>query len=228
MTVGEVISRIKESVKALTNDAFVTDRYVFSLLYKYAAMVLRQQDNRSNLKMINSMYQTVVIRLEEVDKIKDNCQGLTSCKEIKRSVEVFDALLEGYNGPIIKSVTSLDGSVELVATTPTKYNSIKRSKLSKYDKSIYYYFTEGRFYFPDLEWDEVVIEVASYKDLSLLGYCYSKNDTSLPECIPMQEQKFFMPEGLLVNIEQMMEAELANRLKVPPDENPDKLSINRD
>ena len=39
-TVGEVISRIRGQVKAEVQDAFVTDRYVYSLIIKFAQLFL--------------------------------------------------------------------------------------------------------------------------------------------------------------------------------------------
>ena len=47
-TIGEVISRIRGQVKAEVQDAFVTDRYVYSLVTKYAQLFMRRQDFANN------------------------------------------------------------------------------------------------------------------------------------------------------------------------------------
>ena len=39
-TIGSVISRIRGQVKAEVQDAFVTDRYIYSLIEKYAQFYL--------------------------------------------------------------------------------------------------------------------------------------------------------------------------------------------
>ncbi len=43
-TIGESISRVRNIIKAVTMDAFVTDRVIYSLIQKYAKMYIKRQD----------------------------------------------------------------------------------------------------------------------------------------------------------------------------------------
>ena len=46
MKVGEAISRIKNTIKSVKQDAAsLTDRYVYSLILKYGKLLMRGQDN---------------------------------------------------------------------------------------------------------------------------------------------------------------------------------------
>ena len=43
-TIGEQY-RIRGQIKAESEDAFMTDRYIYSLIKKYAQLFMRRQDN---------------------------------------------------------------------------------------------------------------------------------------------------------------------------------------
>ena len=70
-TIGEVISRVRGQVKAEVQDAFVTDRYVYSLIVKYAQVLMRRQDFANKLMKFNAVWKVLpYIELIEVDKVE--------------------------------------------------------------------------------------------------------------------------------------------------------------
>ena len=70
-TIGEVISRIRGQVKAEVQDAFVTDRYVYSLITKYAQLLMRRQDSANKLMKFNAVWKSLpYVELIDVDKIE--------------------------------------------------------------------------------------------------------------------------------------------------------------
>ena len=48
-TIGESISRVRGIIKAAQEDAFLTDRFVYSIISKYAKVALRRQQNEKKL-----------------------------------------------------------------------------------------------------------------------------------------------------------------------------------
>ena len=44
-TIGEVVSRIRGQIKSEAQDAFMTDRYIYSLVLKFAQLFMRRQDS---------------------------------------------------------------------------------------------------------------------------------------------------------------------------------------
>ena len=48
-TIGEVISRVRGQMKSESQDAFMTDRYIYSLILKYAQLYMRRQDSSNKL-----------------------------------------------------------------------------------------------------------------------------------------------------------------------------------
>ena len=59
-TIGEVVSRLRGQIKSEAQDAFMTDRYIYSLVLKYAQLFMRRQDSANKLKKFNSVWQSFV------------------------------------------------------------------------------------------------------------------------------------------------------------------------
>ena len=80
-TIGEAISRLRGQLKAESEDSFMTDRYIYSLIKKYAQLLMRRQDHASKLMKFNSVWQELkYVDLIEVDKIEAHCSGVqTGC-----------------------------------------------------------------------------------------------------------------------------------------------------
>ena len=85
-TIGDVVSRIRGQVKAEVQDAFVTDRYIYSLILKFAQLMMRRQDHANKLMKFNSVWQTLpYLELIEVDKVEAHCSGIRSGCTNKRT-----------------------------------------------------------------------------------------------------------------------------------------------
>ena len=85
-TIAEVVSRIRGQVKAEVQDAFITDRYIYSLIEKFAQFLMRRQDYRNKLIKFNSVWKTLpYVELIEVDKVEAHCAGIQSGCTIKRT-----------------------------------------------------------------------------------------------------------------------------------------------
>ena len=113
-TIGEAVSRIRGQLKAEVQDAFMTDRYIYSLILKYAQLLMRRQDNANKLMKFNSVWQSLnFIELIEIDKVEAGCVGIESGSTIMRTKLKLPTFMEGYWGPLIRSVTSIDGSIKI-------------------------------------------------------------------------------------------------------------------
>ena len=222
-TIGEVISRIRGQVKAEVQDAFVTDRYIYSLITKYAQLLMRRQDFSNKLMRFNAIWKTLpYVQLIDVDKIEANCVGVQSDCLIKRTKDKIPDTIEGYWGPLIRTVSSIDNSVELQSTQPGTYTSITKTTSFRYNKKKYYWFLNNYLYFPDLEWDAVRVEAVFDDDISS-WLCDGDED----QCVPRYEQELKIPDFLLAEIESQILNVMFNTLKVPMEDSDNKLNPHR-
>jgi uncharacterized protein YutE (UPF0331/DUF86 family) len=46
-TIGEILSRIRNQVKAVKQESFLTDRFLYSMVMKHAKMLVRRQTSKT-------------------------------------------------------------------------------------------------------------------------------------------------------------------------------------
>jgi len=222
-TIGDIVSRLRGVFKANTEDAFITDRLFYSIVLKYAHLFIKRDKQIDKLLAFSSMVQTIpCLELIEVDKVSDRCcAGIKSNCRIMRSKEKIPDIIESTVGPLFRSVTSLDNSVEFTFTTATTFTSISKTTTFKYNSTKYYWYVDGYLYFPNVDFDFVKVEGLFQNDLGLIS-CDEKEN-----CLIKQENTTFIPEYLLAEIENSVIKELSVRLQIPTDQADDKQNVNR-
>lgn len=221
-TIGDSISRIRNVLKAVKEDPFMTDRFIASITSKYAKLLIRRQDNENKLMKFQSLFEVLpCVELIEVDKIEACCTGIKSHCKIMRTKERIPKVLEGSYGPLFRSVSSIDGSIELVKTYPATYTAMTNSTNFKYNKTKYFWYLDGYLYFPNIEWEAVRVEGMWDGDIAFFKCDKDK------ECLPMQEQQFRIPEFLFAEIEQMVLKEILTSGQVPSDGSDNQQNILR-
>lgn len=221
VTIGDVISRIRIQVKGVRQDAFITDRMIYSFVLKHAKWLMKREDAKNKLMNFSSVIQTLdFVELIEVDKVEACCTGIRSDCTIKRTQKKLPLFLQGYHGPLIRSVTSLDGSERLQTILPATYLGIANSKNFRYNKTKYYWFLNDYLYFPNLEWDAVRIEGIFENDISE----FTCDEDS---CLVRQDQSFNVPDYLLGELEAQVLKDFLALYQIPPDPMNDKQNIAR-
>ena len=208
-TVGEAISRVRNTLKAVKEDPFLTDRTIYYSIIKYGQSLMKREDNLARLMRISNIFRVMpYVELIEVDKVDAACVGVYSGCYFKRTKERIPDLLTGLQGPIFRTVSSVDGSVELFRTDPGTFVSMTKTTTFKYNKRQYWWYLDGYLYFPNLEWDAVKIEAIFENDVET---CDSD------KCVIKQDQSLNIPDYLFSEIEQYVIKELTMSIQVPTD-----------
>ena len=220
-TIGNVISRIRTQVKGVKQDALLTDRVIYSFVLKHAKWLMKREDSKNRVLGFSGVVQTMdFVELIEVDKVEACCTGISSNCTIKRTKDKMPVFMAGYYGPLIRTVSSLDGSEELQPTNPSSYASLSRSKNFKYNNSKYFWYLNDYLYFPNLEWDAVRIEGIFEDDISKFT-CESDS------CMIRSDETFNVPDYLHGELEAQVFKDLAGMVQIPPDFVNDKQNILR-
>lgn len=211
-TIGEATSRIRNLVKGGKQDAFLTDRFIYSLILKYAKMFIKRQDNLNIRLKFYSLYKTLpCVELIETTRVEACCGNLPKGLPIMRTKEKIPVPFEGSFGPFLKMVASIDGSTEVYRTSTAAFNSVLKSSGFKYNKNKYYWYLNGYLYFPNIDWPSVSIEGIFENDISVFS-CDAKD-----QCKIRQEQIFPIPDDLFAEIEKQVLQDLGFSLQVPQD-----------
>ena len=212
-TRGEAISRIRNVIKAVKEDPFVTDRFLFSLIMKHAKFLIRRQANERKILRYQGIFQFLpCVEMVELDKVPECCIGIRTGCTIRRSKDPLPELLEGNFGPIIRTVSSLDLSTELTRTYPAQYANLTHLSTFKYNKTKYYWFLDGHIYIPDVEWEAFYIEALFNGDIAKYA-CDRESDG----CTLAQDMPLNIPDYLFTEIEQLVLQELIPTSQLPSD-----------
>jgi hypothetical protein len=222
-TIGESISRVRNLVKAAKQDAYMTDRFIYSLIVKYAKLYIKRQDNLNIRLKFASLFRTLpCVELVETNKIEACCGSLPDSCKIMRTREKIPLPFEGSYGPFIRTVASIDGSTEVYRTQPAAFVSMSKTTTFKYNKQKYYWYMNGYLYLPNVEWDAIMLEGIFQDDISIFT-C-----TSEEVCAIRQNEVLPIPDDLFAEIEKQVLQDLSIEIQVPVDTNiSDKQNILR-
>lgn len=210
-TIGEAVSRVRNQIKAVKQDAFLTDRFLYSLLLKHAKWLMKREDGKFKLLSFSSVIQSIDdVELIEVDKIEACCTGLQAGCTIKRTKHKLPVFMQGYYGPLIRNITSVDGSQELQPTLPSSYIKISNTSSFKYNKAKYYWYLNDYLYFPNLDWDSIRVEGIFEDDVSMFT-CAEDS------CIVRSQNSFNIPDYLHGEMEAAALKDLVMMFQLPSD-----------
>lgn len=219
-TIGEAISRVRNTLKAVKEDPFLTDRVIYSSLIKYGQTLLKREDNAFRLMKISSIFQVLpYVELIDVDKVEAGCYGVYTGCYFKRSKDKLPGILNGTFGPIIRTVSSIDGSIEMFRTDPGTWVSMTKTTTFKYNTRKYFWYLNGYLYAPNIDWEAIKVE-AVFEGIS---------DPCNPaeQCEIIQNKQLGIPEYLFSEVEQFVIKELTMTMQVPTDGADDSQNILR-
>ncbi len=219
-SIGQSVSRLRNTIKAVKNDAFITDRFLYSLLIKYATLFIKEQYTLQQMLRFTSLFKSIpCIDLIDSNKVEACCNIHSDCV-IKRTQDKLPGIMEASYGPIFRTVSSIDGSIEVLPTTPSTYTSMTKSSTWKYNKTKYYWYTNGYIFIPDITWDQVMVDAVFEGDISGLG-CQAD------QCVPRQDQATGIPEYIFAKAEQYVLKDLGVAYQLPEDPQSDKMNLLR-
>ena len=207
-TIGEAISRVRNVLKAVKEDPFLTDRTIYFAIQKYAKTLIKREDNQFRLMKMSQIFQVLpYIELIDVDKVEAGCVGVYSECYFKRSKDKLPNILDGMFGPIIRTTSSIDGSIEMFRTEPGTWVSITKSTTFKYNTRKYFWYLNGYLYCPNIDWEAVRME----------AIFENKVEICEEDCMTRQNESYNIPEYLFSEVEQMVIKELTMSMSIPTD-----------
>ena len=207
-TIGEAISRVRNVLKAVKEDPFLTDRTIYFAIQKYAKTLIKREDNQFRLMKMSQIFQVrPYIELIDVDKVEAGCVGVYSECYFKRSKDKLPSILDGMFGPIIRTTSSIDGSIEMFRTEPGTWVSITKSTTFKYNTRRYFWYLNGYLYCPNIDWEAVRME----------AIFENKVEICEEDCMTRQNESYNIPEYLFSEVESMVIKELTMSMSIPTD-----------
>jgi len=206
-------------VKGVKEDAFLTDRFIYSLTLKHAKLYIKRMDDNNKIMRFQSLFEVMpCVELIEIDKVEACCGGIKSGCTFQRTKDKLPTVMEGSYGPLFRTVSSIDGSIEVYKTYPQIFTKIANSTKFKFNKNFYYWYQNEYLYFPNLIWDAVRIEGLWEESIALFT-CDGNT------CLLRQDDATHIPEYLFAEIENNVKADLLNVIQIPPDGKQDNQNV---
>jgi len=210
--INDVVSRIRGSVKAVRQDSFLTDYYIYGLFLKYAAVRIKQLDEKGRLYAFSSIFETLdFVKLEETDWVEAGCSGIQSYRTMRKTCDPLPMFMEGKFGPMVRSITSLDGRTPFQLTSLDNYVLLSKQGTFKYNTTKYCWWLNDHLYFPDVPYPAIRIEGMFQEDISKFKCNYDDC------CKRRQDQSLNVPDYILSDIEKFVLAELNGEERIPSD-----------
>lgn len=220
MKINECISRIRNTVKAVKSDAFLTDRYIYSLVLKHGYSIASQHI-QAGIYRYAVFTRIPYIELEDVDKIPNVCNNIvpiySNCT-IKRSKGKIPKPMRLSDGVVIRSVASLDYSKKYFYIHPDDYERMMNlTTMKRWNKMGYYYVDEHNYlYLFNEENNNAVTIEGMFTDYSEYISCDNEN-----KCVSATEFNMPFSDELISLIENNVLNELMIIYKIPQDVNVD-------
>lgn len=208
MTIGENISRIRVVNKLQNADVKMSDRVIYNMMITARDWLIKNEDDKKALLRMAFLFKKLeYVELIETDTI-EAC-GIDSECLIMRSKDKLPKMVKAAFGEIIKSVTSIDGKIDLNPTTRKSFNRKLDSDNYKYNEDTYYFIENDYIYLANADWDAISI-YGFFEDpaeIDALNSCHNK-DADI--CTPIKEREFACPSYLVAKIVEAVNAEIMN------------------
>ena len=227
MTNGDLTSRIVNDIRALNKDEHISRRFILEVARNKSTFYLAQKLRDRSLFREENIFSTIrCLGLQKDNIIKCDIVEFRRCSDLMKSKEKLPDLLYSRYGNSIISVTTVDGMIEYLPITLSKYRLNKKRPHSKYVTQKYYYIQDGYLYLPDSEIEvvDVTLITLDTETVDEISEC-QEGDC----CKSVWEREFICSDKMLEIVIRETLQEITSTFKqIIPDENPNMSEALRD
>lgn len=219
MTIRQVVSTVRDSIKETNADSIYTNRFLYSLYLRGRDTLLKQDATKKDLYNTTSTFRTACIAMEPVSSLICNCNNLPYDCTVYRSKQKLPKLAHGKYGPLVQFLGTMDRSVSFTLVSPVSYTI--KSKVKGNKAKLAFVFDEY-LYTPDTTYPMLVLS-AAFSDLVITNNCSdSVKSTNSEGCSNLLDTETGLPtyldEAAIKNVIQL----LFSTANLPNDEHPNQ------
>lgn len=221
MTNREAISSFRKKLQERSADTSYTNKDLFLNLQEHGSWLIKREISSGRIYRNTSFFQNLAARdVIEVSTTPSCIKIKTNCKIYRTKNRLPDMWIDN-NGPVIKSVTSIDDSTSFTIVSPTQWQNIAQDPYQKFSSEKYCFFAEGYLWFPKDNPHKVNIRAFFKKDIRLSpDYCIDCDDNK--SCIKFLDTEFMVPDWLHAELFSKALQLLAPSKQMPEDNQIDK------
>lgn len=195
-TKRQVIELFREELRERNADSTYSNQFLYNELMKHAKWLIRREVAAGRIYINNSLFQTLsCVDVIETSTVDPCCPVKVNCKIYRTKNKLPDMWID-TNGPILKSVSSVDGTTDFFYTNPVTWQSKRLDPYQKQSNAKYSFFADGYLWFPEHNPNKVNVMGFFTEDIGKLkDECGECKDEKKP-CERFLDTKFLMPEWL--------------------------------
>lgn len=192
-TKRQIIDSLREKLRERNADSNYSNQFLYQTLTEQAKWLVRREASAGRVWTSSSLFQNYTVRIIEVSLI-DSCLPIKANCKIYRSAEKLPDMWEDANGPLLKSISSVDGSTDFFYTTSTTWMSKKKDPYRSKADTKYCFFEGGYLWIPEVNPHYVTTLAFFTDDISLAKQdCV---DCDEKDCVRFLDTKFLGPEWI--------------------------------
>lgn len=231
-TIGEVVARLRSSIKEVSDDSVYSNRYLWNTYLTAMKQLLKQDTASGNIYSMSDVWEPICIEMEAVNSIYCNCLVLPNNCEVYRSKRKLPKFIESNDGIIYRWLATPDLSRTFVIVSPFQYEV--KSKV-RFNRENYAFIHNGFLYTPKHDYPWLSLSALFEGDLSDFNCNTSNNnptanppiDSDNNECGSKLRSKVQLPDYLEDAAIKMARSELVPITQLKPDEHPNANTIER-
>ncbi len=193
-TKREIIDSLRMKLRELNADSTFSNKFLYQTILEQASWLIRREAAAGRIWISNALFQNIPVRMIEVPLI-DSCLPIKSgCKIFRSEVKVWDVWMDAY-GPLIKSVSSVDGSTDFFYTTSMTWVSKKKDPYKKKTSQKFFFFEDGYIWIPEHNPHFVTMSAFFMDDTSLLKQDCLDCDKD-KDCVKFLDTKLMIPHWI--------------------------------
>lgn len=190
-TKRQVIKSLRKKLNERNADSTYTNQFLYQTLLEQAKWLIKRDINSGKIYKNVVFFQTLGCQdVIETSTIDACCPIKTNCK-IYRTKDKIPSIWVDEDGPIIKSVTSVDGFTSFDVTTPTTWQAKTGDPYQRMSKTKYAFYADGYLWFPEHNPHKINIIGFWEDDITQLNGCITEK-----ECVKFLDTKFQIPDWL--------------------------------
>lgn len=187
-----VIDSLRNKLRERNADSDYTNQFLYSVLLEHAKWLIKREISSGRIYRNNSFFQTLGCQeVIETSTIEECCPVKTKCR-IYRTKEKLPEMWIDNDGPVIKTVTSVDGTTDFYITSPTTWQNKRKDPYQKLINKKYAFFADGYLWFPENNPHRININGFYTDDISSKSGCHGKPK----DCTRFLDTQFMLPGWL--------------------------------
>jgi hypothetical protein len=216
----EKIESFRKKLQETGADSTYTNQFLYNTLMEHGRWLIRREISAGRIYRSTTLFRTLGCQQVVEDSVIESCCPIkTNCKIYRTKNKLPNIWVDEY-GPIIKAVTSVDGSTDFFITTPNAWQNKRDDPYQKMSKQMYVFFSDGYLWFPEHNPHLVNIPAFWVDDISRLDDCSDCVEDK--ECVRFLDTEFMIPGWL----ESEMFSKAISQL-MPSKQLPEDMDINK-